>query len=133
MMTTAPACLFYQIITSQFWTFNYLTLARLVNRERYLICEKQANIGQVNATTYLVSLSREITVVNGPEFSLMQFLKATRCPTGRSVLEGLTAHVTTVECPYKELAGRVCMQIQVHENARSIQLRTLLLRRNTLS
>ena len=70
-MTTAPACLFYQIITSQFWTFIYLTLARLVGSERYLICEKQANIGQVNATIYLVSLSlsREITVINGPEFS----------------------------------------------------------------
>ena len=68
-MTTAPACLFSQIITSQFWTFIYLTLARLVGNERYLICEKQANIGQVNATTYLVSLSREIAVVNGPEFS----------------------------------------------------------------
>ena len=48
MMTTAPACLFYQIITSQFWTFIYLTLARLVGSERYLICEKQANIDQVN-------------------------------------------------------------------------------------
>ena len=49
----------------------YLTLARLVGSERYLICEKQANIGQVNATIYLVSLSlsREITVINGPEFS----------------------------------------------------------------
>ena len=31
-----------------------------------------------------------------------------------------TAHVTTVACPYKVLAGRVCMQIQVHENALSI-------------
>src|SRR4029434_7172125 len=52
-----------------------------------------------------------------------------------------TAHVTTVACLYKELAGRVCMQIQEHENALSIkenssggaQLRTLLLRRNTFS
>src|SRR4029434_2580571 len=52
MMTTAPVCLFYQIITAT-WTFIYLTLARLACRERYLICEKQANIGQVNTTTYL--------------------------------------------------------------------------------
>src|SRR4029434_9704337 len=118
MKTTAPACLFYQIITSQFWTFIYLTLARLVGSERYLICEKQANIGQVNATTYLVSLSREIAVVNGPEFSYMQFLKTTRCPTGRSVLEGLTAHVTTVACP-----GGVCM----YANPGAFNLRILIL------
>src|SRR4029434_9682180 len=50
MMTTAPVCLFYQIITAT-WTFIYLTLARLACRERYLIYEKQANIGQVNATS----------------------------------------------------------------------------------
>src|SRR4029434_1742847 len=30
------------------------------------------------------------------------------------------AHVTTVACPYKEQAGRLCLQIQVHENALSI-------------
>ena len=52
----------------------------------------------------------------------------------------LTAHVTTVACPYKELSGHVCMQIQVHENALSeetssggAQLRTLLLHKNTFS
>ena len=32
----------------------------------------------------------------------------------------LTAHVTMVACPYKELAGRVCMQIQEHKNKLSI-------------
>ena len=31
----------------------------------------------------------------------------------------LTAHVTAVACPYKELPGRVCMQIQEHEDALS--------------
>ena len=31
-----------------------------------------------------------------------------------------TAHVTRVACPYKELAGRVCMQIQEHENALTV-------------
>src|SRR4029434_7339671 len=52
-----------------------------------------------------------------------------------------TAHVTMVACPYKELAGRVCMQIQEHENALSIyenssgraQPRKLLLRRTAFS
>ena len=32
----------------------------------------------------------------------------------------LTAHVTAVACPYKELSGRVCMQTQEHEDALSI-------------
>ena len=31
----------------------------------------------------------------------------------------LTAHVTAVACPYKELPGRVCMQIQEHKDALS--------------
>src|SRR4029434_5281798 len=52
-----------------------------------------------------------------------------------------TAQVTTVACPYKELAGRVCMQIQERENALSTkenssggaQPRKLLLRRITFS
>ena len=30
------------------------------------------------------------------------------------------AHIAIV-CPYKELAGRFCMQVQVHERARSIK------------
>ena len=30
------------------------------------------------------------------------------------------AHVA-IACPYKELAGRFCMQVQVHEKARSIK------------
>ena len=32
----------------------------------------------------------------------------------------LTAHVTAVACPSKELPVRVCMQIQEHEDALSI-------------
>src|SRR4029434_6254846 len=82
MMTIAPTCLFYQIITVSILTFIYLTLARLVGSERYLICEKQANIGQVNATIYLVSvsLSREIAVVNRPEFSQMRQLCTSGLP-----------------------------------------------------
>src|SRR4029434_2543535 len=58
MMTTAPACLFYQIITSQFWTFIYLTLARLVGSERYLICEKQANIGHQRHNLPCITVTR---------------------------------------------------------------------------
>ena len=30
------------------------------------------------------------------------------------------AHIA-IACPYKELAGRFCMQVQVHEKARSIK------------
>ena len=101
-MTTAPACLFYQILTSQFWTFIYLTLARLVGSERYFICEKQANIGQVTVT---------VTRNNSRKWPRVFFNAIPQnyqMPHGLLVLEGLTAHVTTVACP-----GGACMQIQV--------------------
>src|SRR4029434_10019631 len=59
-----------------------------------------------------------------------------RCLRVDTVDSDCTRHY--VACPYKERAARVCMQIQVHENALSTssggaQLRTLLLLKNTFS
>ena len=45
------------------------------------------------------------------------------------------ARGSVVACPYKELVGRLCMQIQMYEKARSrisAQLRTLLRFKNTI-
>ena len=77
-----------------------------------------------------------------PEFAYIHALPAPykgmqlKCFRVDSVVSDCTRHY--VACPYKERAGRVCMQIQVHENALSTssggaQLRTLLLLRNTFS
>ena len=41
-------------------------------------------------------------------------------PVAFLIVSILTAHVTAVACLYKELPGRVCMQIQEHEDALSI-------------
>ena len=47
-------------------------------------------------------------------------LDITCVPVAFLIVSILTAHVTAVACPYKELSGRVCMQIQEHEDALSI-------------
>src|SRR4029434_9082106 len=92
---------------SQFWTFIYLKLARLVGSERHLICEKQANIGQFNATTYLVSLSlsRENTVVNGPELNAIpQNYQMPHEPLHKP----LRVRRADTSLRLRALAGRVC-------------------------
>ena len=61
-------------------------------------------------------------------------LDITCVPVAFLIVSILTAHVTAVVCPYKGLSGRICMQIQEHENSyRGAQLRKLLLHRNTFS
>ena len=68
-------------------------------------------------------------------------LDITCVPVALLIVPILTAYVTAVACPYRELSGRVYMQIQEHEDvlstlensSRGAQLRKRLLHRNIFS